>query len=1625
MHQRANSTSPFIEGILASLPEKQSSQNPDQLNHFIKAYYRQTPQSDLSIATPDDYAGAAISHWQLLQKRSPGKTMVRVFNPRVEQHGWQSSHTVVEIVTDDMPHLVNSISMVVAAHDANIHLTIHPVVTVSRDAQGNLLELCPQVTATGTATDGSSGNSSSTVLRESVIHLQIDRLVDEGRIEELQNGIAEVIFQVTTVHQDRNELLKQAPQMAEQIAACDSLDEADKACVELLQWLDATQFHAFGAASFAIDKASGKFSLLDETAIGLIRGNKRFAGLDPEAILGGHTRTDQNNISESPVVISKSNVRSPLNRPEPLDVITSRSSDGTRLQCVVGLFTQNMNSRETNYIPVLREKTRAVMQAAEADASTHDGKSLKDTMESLPRDLLFQASQKEILEIARGIADLQERQRIKLFGSLSSGSQYYNCLVYIPRDNYGREIRMRIQNILLSELGGQDSEFTVRFSSQRALARLHFVIQLQRAASEVPDWQAIEQRIIQASISWDDRLHDALLTKHDEDEANRLFDEYRDAFPSNYKEDYSAQIARSDISFMETQVTNDLPMMSFYRHILADVGTVNFKLFSPEEHIALSDVIPVIENMGLKVDAEHPFLIKRRSKAPVWIHEFTAQHIDGQDIDPEASSERMQQAFAQIWTGHVENDAFNRLMLTCDIDWRQVVVLRSYCKYLLQIQSPFSQEYIVSSLINNAGITRELVKLFESRFDPALGSCDVAARISKIEAIQVEIERLLSAVDSLDEDRILRSYLNLVLSTLRTNYYCSDDNGERLPYLSFKLDSRAIAQLPLPRPNVEIFVYSARVEGIHLRGGKVARGGLRWSDRREDFRTEVLGLMKAQMVKNAVIVPVGSKGGFYVKKPPESDNRDEFLQEGINCYKTFLRGLLDLTDNLKGDELIPPTDVMRYDEDDPYLVVAADKGTATFSDFANEVAIDYGFWLGDAFASGGSVGYDHKKMGITARGAWESVKRHFRELGSDTQQQPFSVVGIGDMAGDVFGNGMLLSPQIRLLAAFNHQHIFIDPDPDNAASFAERKRLFELPRSSWEDYDKALLSSGGDIYSRSAKKIEISSQACEALGIAPEPMTPNQLINAILKAPVDLLWNGGIGTYIKSSKESHLDAHDRANDTLRVNGNELRCRVVGEGGNLGVTQNGRIEFAAGGGKIYTDAIDNSAGVDCSDHEVNIKILVNNIVTAGDLTQKHRDELLAEMTEEVGHLVLADNYLQTQCISLTASEADALLEEHARFISHLEEAELLDRDIEFLPSKDEIAERLAVDGGMHSPEIAVLVSYSKMTLYDQLLDSRFPGDPYLLEWLIDYFPERLGKSYPEQIAQHRLRREIIATIVTNQLVNRLGPTFLFRLEEELGASVAEVASAFIAVCEIFDLQETWTSIESLDNKIPADVQTTMQILVRGLVERAMHWILRSRRQSQTIEQLVEHFKPGISDLITSMPECLASVNRTTLDGRTDYFVNAGSPQSIASKVSQVVPLSSALDIVEISQSLQTDVDAAASVYFELGVFLDLQWLRDEISQLDVRTHWHKLAKSELRSDLHYQQRYLCAEVIASTAENADPVSRIESWSVQKKMAANKYSELINELKASSSVDFAMLSLAVNEVHKLLSSDRPIG
>ncbi|ASJ75581.1 NAD-glutamate dehydrogenase [Granulosicoccus antarcticus] len=1585
----------LIETIMEALPRSLDASHKEQLTQFIPAYFEYVPNEELAQISADDLAGTALAHWQLARNQGDETHSHAVYNPTFDKHGWQSAHTIIQIVARDQSWLVSSMHANLERLGHTVHRIIHPILSVERTAEGQWLRL------------------TDTAPKESLIHIEIDAITEEDQ-PTVRQSIDELFKTLAIIRHDSAAVRSQLESIA------DSVENTEQS--EFVRWLDERQFACLGYAQLQLGDG---FTALHHST-GVVHGSEQLSGwntadLMPDGLDGESLDTA---FADNAPVVCKAGHASPIIRNEPADLImyARRDANGklTHIDCIVGLFITGLQNEAVSSIPWMRERVERVINASGTTTESHDGKAIAATLRGLPRAMLMQTRSNDLLSMASGIVALQERQQVRLFNSTDSLGRFSNCLVYIPRDAYSRDLRLTIEQILITHIDGISAGFDTRFSSESALARLHFIIQKNPPFIRDIDWDSIEQRIRQAAITWTDRLESTLRENHDEVTAMRLLRRYCTAFPSSYREDYSARAAAADVDFIEHSLPEEAPVMSFYRHIVADSGTINFKLFAKYQPVSLSDVIPVIENMGLRVESEHPFEVRGANAPPVWIHEFTVQQTN-QNVSQETddSAIRIQTAFDHIWRGDVENDGFNRLILDASLEWRQVVILRALCKYLLQINVPFSQAYMIDSLIANAPITRLLVELFETRFKPGTDS----AQSQQMTALLDNIDAQLDSIVSLDEDRILRAYRNVILATLRTNFYRTDEQGQLRDYLSFKLDSKAVPDLPLPRPMVEVFVYSSKVEGIHLRGGPVARGGLRWSDRREDYRTEVLGLMKAQMVKNAVIVPVGSKGGFYVKAalPPE---REAMMAIVIDCYRTFLSGLLDITDNLDGATVIPPPDVVRYDKDDPYLVVAADKGTATFSDYANEVAIKYGFWLGDAFASGGSVGYDHKKMGITARGAWESVKRHFRNLAINTQKDEFTTVGIGDMAGDVFGNGMLLSPHLKLVAAFNHQHIFIDPSPNASLTFAERQRLFNLPRSSWSDYDSSLISAGGGIFSRQAKQIELSPEAQQILGTDQAKLTPTALISVILQAPVDLLWNGGIGTYVKAASQTHADAADRANDSLRINGAQLRAKVVGEGGNLGFTQLGRIEFAQNGGLIYTDAIDNSAGVDCSDHEVNIKILANAIVAGDDMTIKQRDQLLESMTTDVGLHVLRDNYLQTQCIDLCVVDGPAALNEQSRFMQHLESIGRLDRTIEYLPEAEEIADRMAHNRGLVRPEIAVLVSYSKMVMFDDLMGSNFSADPSLESVLMDYFPQALTSGYREQILQHRLRPEIIATIVTNDVVNRLGPTFTLRMRQELNATASDVGAAFVIVKHIFRLPELWASIEELDNQIDAIEQYRMQILVRGLVERATHWLIRTRKTGSNIHALVEQFRSGLDELIEAMPDCLSGVEQATLEQRVNHFVQAGAPTETATAVARVVPLSSAMDIVEIARSLSQPVADVASVYFALGQHLDLSWLRERIGELVVTSHWHKLATAELRGDLHYQQRHLCAEVVGVTDASLPALERVSGWANQHATAISQYQSLMTELKANTSIDFAMLSLAINEVHRLLRSDRPL-
>jgi glutamate dehydrogenase len=1593
----------LVSEAAGPLPKDQAR----QLETFLRQYYLWVSPEDLDKQSLLDLRGAALAHWQLGRERTTGTSKVRVYNPQFEKHGWQSTHTIIEIVTDDMPFLVDSVSMALNRRGLTIHLTIHPVLHVHRDTEGILLEVLPP-------------GAKDDVTSESFMQFQVDRQTDATFLQTLAADVEHVLADVRRACDDWQPMRERVLQIIRDLEQgtpplnTDEVAEAAAFC----RWIENHHFTFLGYCEYDRISTDGtdELQIMPGSELGILKD----AGPSRVSVLP--TETQEYVRSQQLLVVTKANSRAAIHRPAYMDFIgVNRFDADGRIngeRCILGLFTSAAYNRNPHEIPLLRQKVKRVMERSGFSRASHAGKALQNVLDTYPRDALFQIAEEELLNIALGILELQERQRTRVFVRRDTYGRFYSCQVYVPRERYNRELRLRIQRILMDTFSGTGVELSTHFS-ESVLARLHFLVYTDPASHAEYDVKHIEAQIIEAARSWQDNLRDALVERNGEERGNALFDSYGDAFPGGYREDFPARTAAFDIEHMEFARKADELGIAFYRPPIEAEGGVRMKLFSHGKPIPPSDALPVVEHMGLKVHAERPYKIRVRDGAVVWIHEFNMVHAYGLEIDPEQVGEAFQDAFTRIWRGDVDNDGFNRLVLGAGLTWCETVMFRAYSRYLQQIRVPFSHAYMVQTLTQNPRIVRSLVELFYLRFDPqkAPDGQERATELIK------KIEEGIDAVASLDEDRILRSFLNLIRSTLRTNHFQLTADGSPKPYLSFKLDPAQIDDMPSPRPMFEIFVFSPRTEGVHLRGGKVARGGLRWSDRREDFRTEILGLMKAQMVKNTVIVPVGAKGGFVIKRPPATSQRDALVQEAIACYSVLIRGMLDITDNLRGGAVVPPKNVVRYDADDPYLVVAADKGTATFSDIANGIAEEYGFWLGDAFASGGSVGYDHKKMGITARGAWESVKRHFREISIDIQSTDFTVVGIGDMAGDVFGNGMLLSRHIKLVGAFNHQHIFLDPNPDPAISYDERDRLFAKSSSTWLDYNQELISKGGGVFARSAKSIPLSAEVQKLLRVDAKRMRPNDLIKAVLKAPVDLLWNGGIGTFVKAESETHMDAKDRANDAVRVNGRDLSCRVVGEGGNLGLTQLGRIEYARKGGRVYTDFIDNSGGVDCSDHEVNIKILLNKIVADGDITRKQRDQLLADMTDEVAELVLGDNYGQTQGITMAALQAPALLSDHARFIRQLERKAKLDREGEFLPSNKVIAERLAAQEGLTRPEVAVLLAYSKMMLYEELLSSDIPEDPFLSEGLKRHFPKRLAERFCQQMYEHRLKREIISTHITNSMVNRGGPNFTFRLGEETGASPADIARAFTAAHEIFGIDQLWAEIESLDNKVTAATQTQMFIDTVGLVERGTRWLLRNRRPPLDIAATVDYFRAGVRELTESFPKPLAAENRLTLRKRTKRLTGDDVPSTLAARVGSLFALSSALDIVEVARMGARDVVYVASVYFTLAARLEFEWLRQQIAGLRTQNHWHTFAKSALRNDLHIQQRHLTAEVLQNVRRKASAKTVVVSWVSANQAVVDHFTALMSELKASESVDFPMVSVALREVHRLLRARTP--
>jgi glutamate dehydrogenase len=1626
----------IVAALHAKLPKAQQALG----EAFARTFYKRMTADEFPQHAPEAWASLAAGFLDFMRTRKPGTALVRLFNPTLKANGWESAHTVLQVANDDMPFLVDSVTLALAERGIAVHVLGHPVLRIERDRAGKLAGV---------------GEGAP----ESLMHLEIDRQ-SADEMAQIEASLRQVLQDVRAIVTDWSAMRDRMLGVAEELGDRSCPQDADEVreSQEFLRWAAENHFTFLGYREYEVGKR-GREAVLQAvpgSGLGLLRGEER-GQPRPLSTLGAQSEGAG---APEALILTKTNARATVHRRGYMDYIGVLSFDKAgkpvREERFLGLFTSSAYNRRPWDIPVVRRRYEHVMEQSGLPTDGHSGKALKHILETLPRDELFQASEDDLLQTSMGVLGLQERVRSRIFMRRDRYGRFYSALVYIPRDRFNTEVRLRIESMLKDALNADHVDSSVQLG-ESPLAQLHLMVRPKPAdgnSGTVPDVDiaAIEEKLARIVRNWADDLRDQLIARHGEEAGLPLAHAYGRALPAGYIENVSAQVAADDVDNLAALSGPDDLRLSLYRS--QSTGGLRFKFYRQGDDIPLSDALPMMENMGLRVISEHPYRIEAAGRV-LFIQDFEVEYdrpLEVSDFDVD-----FEEAFAAIWRGQAENDGFNRLILAAGLSWKQVAMLRAYCKYLLQVGVTFSQPYMERTLARYPLLARLLVELFEARFDPATGresKADIRAGMEKFQAqlerlsagdagviatlkpvidaragkrdAQVEAARgallgLMDRVSSLDEDRILRSFRGVIEATLRTSYYQGGRGGVDTGYVSYKFDSAKVPDLPKPRPYREIFVYGPRVEGVHLRFGPVARGGLRWSDRREDFRTEVLGLVKAQMVKNTVIVPVGSKGGFYVKRPPASGDRDAVQAEGIACYSMFINGLLDITDNIVGGKIVAPNDVVRYDDDDPYLVVAADKGTATFSDIANGIAREHGFWLDDAFASGGSVGYDHKGMGITARGAWESVKRHFRAMGRDSQKDDFTCVGIGDMSGDVFGNGMLLSKHILLVAAFDHRHIFLDPTPDAAVSFKERARMFKLPRSSWEDYDARLISKGGGIYARSAKSIPLSPQVKQALAIDPsiESMSPAELMSAILKAPVDLLWNGGIGTYVKSSRETHADVGDRANNALRVDGRELRCRVVGEGGNLGLTQLGRIEAAQHGVLLNTDFIDNSAGVDTSDHEVNIKILLNAVVQQKKLSFDDRNNLLASMTDEVGDLVLTDNYRQNQALSVMERMSVSRLGSKQHFIRTLESQGLLDRQIEFLPSDADFAERKARGQGLTRPELSVLLSYSKLVLFPQLVQSDVPEDPYLSKELVRYFPKPLQEKYAKAMEGHRLKREIIATAVTNSMVNRMGATFVLRAQEDTGRTPAEVAKAYTIAREALEARDMWAQIDALDGKVAEPAQVDALLAIWQLMRSMTRWLLSRPGPIPAIEASVARYGDGVRAVREGAASAMTADQRAAFDRRLGEWRAKGMPAGLAQQLALLPLLDAAMDIVEIAHARKLAPAEVARAHFSLSSALHLSWLYDQIEALPVDSRWQALARGSLRDELGAQQRALVGQILAEGGRKpAD--GKVDAWLRRDDASLRFTLSMLSELASQKSLDYPTVSVAVRRLAQLAAA-----
>jgi glutamate dehydrogenase len=1593
-----------------------SGSKAEDYRQFLKTFYENVPEDDVAMMAPDSLAHTAQNHKKLSEERKIGKEpAISVSTPTLRKNGWEAGRTIIDIVNDDMAFLVDSVVAEIISQRYQISIFIHPILHVELNTKSKIKKFYAKPIKNKTTA-------------QSHIHIELNRVLSAAQCDELETRLKHILKDARLANRDWRTMRSKIKEAKKAIKTAPSkfgknlISEYE----DFLDYLYDNNFTFLGYREYKFTNGKNiKSKIIDDSSLGLLSDERQPVYINEAR--KSLTETQQKlRIKQEPLTLSKVNRHSTVHRHVPIDSITvkkyNNKGDVVGEILFLGLFTSVTYSRSVEDIPLIRLKVDNVIKKSRFASATHNYKALRHILEKYPRDEILQMPEKLLYEHSISILRLQERPQIALYMRVDPFGRYISALVYVPRDKYETKLRMKLQNILVKRLGGKCDTFKVQ-QDDSPLARVIFQINV-NALNTIPkfDVDELEQELIEAGQNWSDLLKEAIEDNiSDSCQAADMIRDYSDAFPTSYQENYAPVQAVLDIEKIDSIIDDNQIALELYEERAANQKEIHLKLYNAKTELPLSDVLPIMENMGLNVITERPFEIEpSHFDHAVWIHDFLIE-ADDPTVSPDVAKikKAFEDVFKRTWNLQMESDSLNMLAFYSNMPWQDITILRSYIHYLRQTGVPFSLPYIETAITTYPDIAEKLVSFFKELFDPSNTKLSDQQKKNRVKSIH----KALNKVEALDHDRIFRQLIILMTATLRTNFFQTDENGNQKTRLCFKLDSEQIPFLPNPKPYREIFVYSARVEGVHLRGDKIARGGLRWSDRHEDFRTEVLGLMKAQQVKNAIIVPMGAKGGFVVKNSSAGNDRAALHAEGIECYKTFIRGLLDITDNRKGSDIIPPDNVVRYDEDDPYFVVAADKGTATFSDIANGISEEYGFWLADAFASGGSAGYDHKKMGITARGAWESVKRHFRELNHDTQTQDFDVVGVGDMAGDVFGNGMLLSEHIRLIGAFNHLHIFCDPEPDATKTFAERKRLFEEVKG-WGDYNEKILSEGGRIFSRKEKSLKLTPEIQARFDIEESELSPNQLIRAMLKARTDLLWFGGIGTYIKATSESNADVGDKGNDSLRLNAPEIRAKVIGEGANLAITQAARIEYAQHGGHLNADYIDNAGGVASSDDEVNIKILLGDVMRKAKhkMDIKKRNKLLESMTEDVSKHVLRGNYQQAQGISLMELQAADQMAAHGRLIDYLRKEVGLSRTLENLPFQEEIDQRIRQGKGLTKPELSVLQSYAKIAYTADLLNSDIPESKAMEERLFRYFPKKLSKGYPKEVLNHRLRREIIATTLAGGIVNRMGPDFIRDRMESCGASCEEVARAYIIVREAFGLRRIWDEIESLDGQVPAIIQLRALQETARMTERAVTWFLTRYGRKLEITRDIENFEGGIEAVKKNLndvvpKELLEKINLLTKSG-----IENGLPKNLARDISLMPILGSACDIIRISVDHKFDIPQTASVYFELGGHFHLDWMRQKARHLPADNQWSAQALEGLVDQLYTCQAGLTIQILKDMAKlvKSDAKQKgsiLDHWINERGEQARLMQPLFDELRETATLDMSMIIIAEQRLRNL--------